>query len=45
MTARVVDLGRQVDVSTRDIAADTAEPEVVPLPDGASDVVVIFSGR
>jgi hypothetical protein len=45
MTARVIDLGRQVDVATVAIAGGTDEPEVVPLPEGATDVAVVFSRR
>jgi len=45
MTARVMDLGRQVEVATQPIAADTAEPEVVFLPDGATDLAVVFTRR
>lgn len=45
MTARVVDLGRQVDVATYPIDADTDKPAVVPLPDGATDVAVVFQPR
>lgn len=45
MTARVVDLGRQVDVATYPIDADTPEPVTVPLPDGATDLAVVFQQR
>lgn len=45
MTARVMDLGRQVEVATYPIAPGTAEPETVPLPDGATDLAVVFTRR
>jgi hypothetical protein len=45
MNARVLDLGRQVDVANVLIRPDTQEPEVVPLPEGAVDVAVVFTRR
>lgn len=45
MTARVMDLGRQLDVESVAIAGNTAEPEIVTLPEGAVDVAVVFSRR
>jgi hypothetical protein len=45
MTARVIDLGRQVDVASVPIAGGTDEPEIVPLPEGATDLAVVFSRR
>lgn len=45
MTARVIDLGRQLDVDSVTIAGGTDEPEIIPLPEGATDVAVVFSRR
>jgi len=45
MTARVIDLGRQLDVASVAIVGGTDEPEIVPLPEGATDVAVVFSRR
>jgi hypothetical protein len=45
MTARVIDIGRQIEVSTVDLAGATSNPEIVALPEGATDVAVVFSRR
>ncbi len=45
MTARVIDLGRQVDVASVAIAGGTDEPEIVVLPEGAMDVAVVFTPK
>ena len=45
MTARVIDLGRQVEVSSVAITGGTDAPEIVPLPEGATEIAVVFTRR
>jgi hypothetical protein len=45
MTARVIDLGRQIEAASVPLIGGTEEPEVVALPEGAQEVAVVFSRR
>ena len=42
---RVIDLNRAVEIATYPIEPDTRHPELIPLPDAASDLAITFELR